>query len=73
MPAVIWITVGKLEAVKPPRGLTKQKAVVSLKNVVHEVPTRVMPKRKSAEKPAEPMEISKQENKVNYDDLVFLW
>lgn len=52
--------VGKQEAVKPPRGLTKQKAVVSLKNVVQEQPTRVMPKRKSTEKAAEPMEISKE-------------
>ena len=54
--------VGKTEAVKPPRGLTKQKAVVSLKNVVQEQPTRIMPKRKSAEKSAEPMEISRHED-----------
>ena len=56
------VSVGKQEAVKPPRGLTKQKAVVSLKNVVQEQPTRVMPKRKSTEKAAEPMEISKEVN-----------
>lgn len=59
--------VGKPEAVKPPRGLVKQKAVVSLKNVGQEIPTRVMPKRKSAEKSAEPMEISRHEETRNED------
>jgi len=56
------LSVGKPEAVKPPRGLTKQKAVVCLKNVAQEQPTRVMPKRKSTEKAAEPMEIAKEVN-----------
>jgi hypothetical protein len=52
---------GKAEAVKPPRGLTKQKAVVSLKNVPA-LPTRILPKRKSAEKAVEAMETSKHDD-----------
>ena len=56
---------------KPPRGLTKQKATVSLKNVP-EQPTRIMPKRKSAEKSAEPMDMSSKNEDAKVSHMCYV-